>query len=541
MKRTSACLGPREVSSQQSAPSAAALELKLRNSLLQKRSNNNTSTPTFTKTFQTSKKLTLSVPESPQSFRQPIHFSTDPLLLEDKHWSQKSLTEMSERDWRILREDFLIKVKGNVPHPARNWSEMNIDPRLITLLHTRGFKTPTPVQMQAVPVALDINSNDLVSIAKTGSGKTLAYLLPAFQHIFLRPPLTNLTSDGGPFVLILAPTRELAVQIYDEAKLLADDVCIRVNCLIGGQSIDNQCNQMKGGVELVVGTPGRLKDALTRGLFSLANCDYLILDEADKMIAMGFIDQVKTILSYIPCSNTATFEFGGSRDYDVLPRVRYRKTLMFSATFPTSLEDIVTSMLRNPVFLAVGQVGVVSDTITQTIIWTNNDSEKRRKLIDLLRDYGTRRTMVFVNTKSSTDSLAKFIKQQGLYAVPIHGGKSQDQREGAMINFKDNKSGILVTTDLAGRGLDIPNVELIINYELPQTIDDYVHRLGRTGRAGKSGQAFSLIGHEDSHLFYELRKMLLECEQKVPLELENHDSSHVACSTVTKSKLFTVT
>ncbi|KAL0236270.1 hypothetical protein GEMRC1_002852 [Eukaryota sp. GEM-RC1] len=473
-------------------------------------------------------------------------------LLSSKHWSEKSLSEMTPRDWRILREDFYIRIKGNTVNPIRNWNEASIDSELLAVISSFGFKTPTPVQMQAIPVALDCHDSDLIAIAKTGSGKTLAYLIPLFEHILNRPKITPINADLGPYALIIGPTRELVNQIHQEALKIAPKLGINIKCLFGGVSLESQCSGLSAGlgfdshsehspgVHLIIATPGRLKDAVSRRFISLAQCDSVVLDECDKMIALGFIDQIESILSFLPASNTSSFEF--DRDSDsVLPKVRFRKTLMFSATFPQDLEDIALKFLRNPVFLAVGTVGKVSETVTQKVIFCRSEANKKNKLVEVISQYSDTLIIVFVNTKKSTDNIAKFLRGNGLPAQSVHGGKTQEQRQSTMSGFKSSKFDVLVATDLAGRGLDISEVSVVINFELPTNIDDYVHRLGRTGRAGREGVAVSLVDEGDSDMFYDLRKMLIDCNQAVPSELEKHEKSHVQVdSRNRRSKIFTV-
>ncbi|KAL0225625.1 hypothetical protein P9112_012949 [Eukaryota sp. TZLM1-RC] len=553
MRRSSSCnlpckraaVGPSPISE---TSSKTNIELKLRSLLTKKAvlptvaSKNNATRPpaSFSSSFPTDGEDTTQDPNSlssqlfsgmPSTTPPVSHYDTLNTL-KGKHWSEKNLSEMTPRDWRIVREDFSIRVKGNVPFPIRSWSDLTLSPPLLDTLLSFNFLKPTPIQMQAIPVITN-TSNDLVAVAKTGSGKTLSYLCPVINHILNRPPITIQNADIGPFVVILAPTRELAQQIHKEAEKFSSRLNLICSLLIGGQSLEKQCVSLSSGVHLVIATPGRLKDALSRRYLVLSQCDLVVLDECDKMIAMGFFDQVEEILQYIPASNTESFNYDGNQP-------RFRRTLMFSATFPPSLEEIASSFLREPFYLAVGRVGKVSDTIEQRVIWANGEEEKKREFIKILKQFKGKSIVVFVNTKRTTDLLAKFIRSEGFSSCSVHGSKVQEQRESVMQRFKEGKFEVLVATDLAGRGLDISLIELVINYEMPRFIDDYVHRIGRTGRAGRKGTAISLIGQEDSDLFYDLKKMLQECDQHVPPQLAHHEASNVFCGIGARtSKFFT--
>lgn len=303
---------------------------------------------------------------------------------------------------------------------------------------------------------------------------------------------------GLPTVLILAPTRELASQIFDEANKFAYRSWVRPCCVYGGTDIGHQIRQIgRGGCDLLVATPGRLVDLLERNHISLRNLRFLVLDEADRMLDMGFEPQIRHIV-----------------EKEDMPGVQDRTTLMFSATFPRDIQHLARDFLKDYVFLSVGRVGSTSENITQKVIYVEDD-DKRAALLDILRsDHG--RTLIFVETRRMADHLNHFLISQQFPATAIHGDRSQLQRERALNSFRTGHTTLLVATAVAARGLDIANVEHVISFDLPSYIDDYVHRIGRTGRAGNTGVATAFFNRSNKNIVNDLISILKEANQEVP-------------------------
>ncbi|CAI6009027.1 unnamed protein product, partial [Closterium sp. NIES-65] len=438
----------------------------------------------------------------------------------DRHWSEKKLNEMTERDWRIFREDFNIAYKGSkVPRPMRNWEESGLSAELLRAVKEIGYTKPSPIQMAAMPIGLQ--QRDVIGIAETGSGKTCAFVLPMLTYISKLPPMTEANEAEGPYAVVMAPTRELAQQIEEETVKFAQFMNLRVVSIVGGQSIEEQGFKLRQGCEIVIATPGRLLDCLERRYAVLNQCNYVVLDEADRMIDMGFEPQVTGVLEAM---NT-TFLKPESEDAELDASRIYRVTYMFSATMPPSVERLARKYLRNPVVVTIGTAGKATDLITQNVFMVK-DSEKISRLQRLLEGIGEDRTaIVFVNTKKTADGVAKQIDRMGFNVTTLHGGKTQEQREVSLEGFRTKKFNVLVATDVAGRGIDIPDVAHVINFDMPGNIEMYTHRIGRTGRAGKTGVATTFLTLHDSELFYDLKQMLTQSGCAVPPELARHEAA----------------
>ncbi|KAJ6840611.1 DEAD-box ATP-dependent RNA helicase 21 [Iris pallida] len=437
----------------------------------------------------------------------------------DRHWSEKKLEEMTERDWRIFREDFNISFKGSkLPRPMRNWAESRLGGELLKAVEKVGYKTPSPIQMAAIPLGLQ--QRDVIGIAETGSGKTAAFVLPMLTYITRLPPMTEENEAEGPYAVVMAPTRELAQQIEDETVKFAHYLGIKVVSIVGGQSIEEQGFKLRQGCEVVIATPGRLIDCLERRYAVLNQCNYVVLDEADRMIDMGFEPQVVGVLDAMPSSNLKP----ENEDEELDEKRIYRTTYMFSATMPTAVERLARKYLRNPVVVTIGTAGKATDLITQHVIMVK-DSEKLSRLQKLLNDLGDKTAIVFCNTKKSADARSKDLDRLGYRVTTLHGGKSQEQREISLEGFRSRRFNVLVATDVAGRGIDIPDVAHVVNYEMPGTIDMYTHRIGRTGRAGKTGVATTFLTLYDTDVFYDLKQMLIQSNSPVPPELARHEAS----------------
>jgi len=343
--------------------------------------------------------------------------------------------------------------------PTHTFADFDLDPRLKKSVADKGYETPTPIQDQIIPHVL--NGSDVVGIADTGTGKTAAFLVP----------LVNAVIRGrSKKILVITPTRELAQQIEEEFISLAGGMQLFSTCCVGGAPIGKQIGRLRKRNNFVIGTPGRLKDLVERGELDLGSFSTLVLDEADRMLDMGFIDDMKRIMSGMPDK---------------------RHTLFFSATISNEISKLINTFLTDPQTVSV-KTGDTSSQVDQDIVRTGSE-DKRDVLERLLVADEYEKVLVFGETKRGVDRLARDLDKRGISAVAIHGNKSQSQRERALKRFKDGQANVLVATDVAARGLDIDDVSHVINYDTPQTYDDYIHRIGRTGRAGKTGKALTFV------------------------------------------------
>lgn len=325
----------------------------------------------------------------------------------------------------------------------------------------KGYETPSPIQDQAIPHIID--GRDVIGLANTGTGKTAAFLLPIIERqsgIMLRPS-----------VLIMAPTRELAQQIDEEFKGFARGLNLHSALVVGGMNIDRQIRDLRRRPHVIIGTPGRLKDLLERRVLQLKNMTTLVLDEADRMLDMGFLPDIKRIVGTMPGE---------------------RQTLFFSATITPDIERVVQDFLVDPVTVSVRK-GETSDHVEQSVVEARDKAHKIELLKDMLSSEDFDKVLVFGETKYGVQRLSDHLSNSGIPAVAIHGNKNQSQRTRALKQFRDSHARVMVATDVAARGLDIPNVSHVINFDTPSTYEDYIHRIGRTGRAGARGEAFTFI------------------------------------------------
>lgn len=426
----------------------------------------------------------------------------------DKHWSEKKLEHMRERDWRIFKEDFNISTKGgSVPDPMRSWEESGLPKRLLDLVDKVGYKEPTPIQRAAIPISL--KSRDLIGVAVTGSGKTAAFLLPLLVYIAELPRIDEFEwrKNDGPYSIVLAPTRELAQQIEIEARKFTEPLGFKVVSIVGGHSLEEQAYSLRDGAEIIIATPGRLVDCLERRLLVLSQCCYVIMDEADRMIDLGFEDPVNKILDALPVTNekpdSEEAENSRAMSQHLGGKDRYRQTMMYTATMPPAVERIARKYLRRPAIITIGSAGEAVDTVEQRVELIPGEDKRKKRLADILSSGEFRPPIiVFVNIKRNCDAIAKDIKQMGFSSVTLHGSKTQEQREAALNSVRGGSTDVLVATDLAGRGIDVPDVSLVLNFNMASTIESYTHRIGRTGRAGKSGVAITFLGNEDTDVMY---------------------------------------
>jgi ATP-dependent RNA helicase DDX3X len=406
-------------------------------------------------------------------------------------------------------DDIPTNVSGSgCPQPIKDFPSSLLHPLIKDNINIAKYSNPTPVQKYSIPIVTA--GRDLMACAQTGSGKTAAFLFPIISQVLNKVgqplrPTTGLASS--PVAVILAPTRELAVQIYEEACKFTYRSWIHPCVCYGGTDIGSQIREVRKGCNLLVATPGRLTDLLTKDrVLSLRNVQFLVLDEADRMLDMGFEPQIRRIV-----------------DGFSMPPKGLRQTLMFSATFPKEIQQLASDFLNNYVFLSVGRVGSTSENITQRII-NSSELDKKTHLLDILNEERKQNnlTLIFVETKRAADSLDDFLYYKGFPSTSIHGDRNQAQREDALSAFKCGRAPIMVATAVAARGLDIPNVTHVVNYDLPGDIDEYVHRIGRTGRAGNTGIATSFFDSDKNmNIAPQLAELLKETNQEVPLWLNN--------------------
>ncbi|KAJ4380119.1 DEAD-box ATP-dependent RNA helicase [Didymella sp. IMI 355093] len=410
-------------------------------------------------------------------------------------------------------DDIPVEASGQgVPEPVTRFTNPPLDEHLLSNIELSGYKVPTPVQKYSIPIVMA--GRDLMACAQTGSGKTGGFLFPILAQAFKNGPSAAPAAQSGgygygrqrkayPTSLILAPTRELVSQIFDESRKFAYRSWVRPCVVYGGADIGSQLRQIERGCDLLVATPGRLVDLIERGRISLQNIKYLVLDEADRMLDMGFEPQIRRIV-----------------EGEDMPQVADRQTLMFSATFPRDIQMLARDFLKDYIFLSVGRVGSTSENITQKIEYVE-DIDKRSVLLDILHTHGAGLSLIFVETKRMADSLSDFLINQGFPATSIHGDRTQREREKALEMFRSGRCPILVATAVAARGLDIPNVTHVVNYDLPTDIDDYVHRIGRTGRAGNTGIATAFFNRGNRGVVRDLIELLKEANQEIPQFLES--------------------
>ncbi|XP_073084369.1 LOW QUALITY PROTEIN: ATP-dependent RNA helicase DDX3X-like [Manis javanica] len=415
-------------------------------------------------------------------------------------------------------DDIPVEATGNnCPPHIESFSDVEMGEIIMGNIELTCYTRPTPVQKHAIPIIKE--KRDLMACAQTGSGKTAAFLLPILSQIYGDGPGKALRAvkEIGRYgrrkqysvSLVLAPTRELAVQIYEEARKFSYRSRVHPCVVYGGADIGQQIRDLERGCHLLVATPGRLLDMMERGKIGLDFCKYLVLDEADRMLDMGFEPQIRRIVEQ------------GS-----MPRKGIRHTMMFSATFPKGIQWLAHDFLDEYIFLTEGRVGSTSENITQKVVWVE-ESDKRSFLLDLLNAAGKDSlTLVFVQTKKGADSLEDFLSCEGYACTSIHGDRSQRDREEALHQFCSGKSPILVATAVAARGLDISNVKHVINFDLPSDIEEYVHRIGRTGHVGNLGLATSFFNERNRNITKDLLDLLVEAKQEVKSWLGNMAHEH---------------
>ena len=363
---------------------------------------------------------------------------------------------------------------------------------LLRAIRDTGYDAPTPIQAQAIPHVLQ--GKDVLAAAQTGTGKTAGFTLPILHHILTQPRPTQ--QAGSPRALILTPTRELAAQVEASVRLYSQYTRIRSLVLFGGVNINPQIQALKKPIDIVVATPGRLLDHLGQKTIQLKEVETVVLDEADRMLDMGFIRDIRRILKLIPSQ---------------------RQTLLFSATFSDEIRDLARNALHDPVEISVAPRNTTSELICQQVVFTEQ-RHKRELVSHIIRQSGWHQVLVFCRTKHGANRLAEKLSKDGLSAAALHGNKSQAARTRALAGFKSGKIAVLVATDIAARGLDIEQLPYVINFELPQVAEDYVHRIGRTGRAGSEGRAISLVDPSENRLLKAIERLIQRTIEPITIE-----------------------
>lgn len=391
---------------------------------------------------------------------------------------------------------------------VQDFAGLGLIPPLLQAIEDTGYTSPTPIQTQAIPLVLD--GGDLLAAAQTGTGKTAGFTLPVLQRLIEDDG--HKRRPGFPRCLILTPTRELAVQIEANAQTYSKHVKMRTELVFGGVNINRQINALRKPVDILIATPGRLLDLVGQGFLDLSRIEILVLDEADRMLDMGFIHDMKRIIKLLPSQ---------------------RQTLLFSATFSNEIRALAKNYLKHPREVSVARRNTASELVDQSVYLV--DKPKKRALLSLLiKENQWPQVLVFTKTKHGANRLAKQLDQDDIKADAIHGNKSQSARTRALDSFKSGKIQVLVATDIAARGIDIKELPNVVNYELPHVSEDYVHRIGRTGRAGSEGQAVSLVDADEVNLLRSIERLI---NRSIPImEVDGHTGHEIAASAPKKTQ-----
>jgi ATP-dependent RNA helicase RhlE len=347
------------------------------------------------------------------------------------------------------------------------FKEFNLSDAIIRALEEKGYQKPTPIQEQAIPPIL--SGKDVVASAETGTGKTAAFCIPILETVSKNKHIKGIRA------LILAPTRELAMQVFENLQFYGKNLPIRSAVIFGGVSQFHQVKEIRKGIDILVATPGRLHDLMNQGIITLKQLEVLVLDEADRMLDMGFIHDIKRLIKVLPGS---------------------RQNIFFSATMPQEVQDLIRNIAKSPLRIAAESPATKKGEIRQSVYYVAKD-RKRALLKHVIVEQAMENVIVFARTKHGADRIAKDLNKSGITAEAIHGDKSQNARQRALANFKNNATRVLVATDIAARGIDVADLSFVINFELPETAETYTHRIGRTGRAGQTGWALSFCDREE--------------------------------------------
>eukprot|EP00405_Crypthecodinium_cohnii_P018308 CAMPEP_0206449164 /NCGR_PEP_ID=MMETSP0324_2-20121206/17928_1 /ASSEMBLY_ACC=CAM_ASM_000836 /TAXON_ID=2866 /ORGANISM="Crypthecodinium cohnii, Strain Seligo" /LENGTH=638 /DNA_ID=CAMNT_0053918493 /DNA_START=84 /DNA_END=2000 /DNA_ORIENTATION=+ len=417
--------------------------------------------------------------------------------------------DMPEEERDAIREKFFIEVNGKeVPAPVKRFEEMRLPKGILEGLKMKGIQRPTQIQMQGIPAVLC--GRDMIGIAFTGSGKTLVFSLPMIMKALELDLRSKVQSKEGPFGLIIAPARELAHQTYEVIEFYTDKLVehhsnfpkLRTVLTIGGLATSNQAKDLGRGCHMVVATPGRLNDLLTKKRMTMCQCQYLCMDEADRMVDMGFEEEIRNTLDH----------FRGQR-----------QTLLFSATMPRKIQDFAKTALVDPIVINVGRAGAANLDVIQEVEYVKQEA----KLVYLLRclQKTPPPVLIFCENKCDVDDVHEYLLLKGVEVVAIHGGLDQEERHEAIKSFKEGTKDVLIGTDVASKGLDFPAIQHVINFDMPKEIENYVHRIGRTGRCGRTGVATTFVNkNQEETILLDLKALLIEAGQNVPPFLQQIDS-----------------
>ncbi|KAF6162691.1 hypothetical protein GIB67_022350 [Kingdonia uniflora] len=410
-----------------------------------------------------------------------------------------SIRRMPVKHCDLIRKQWHILVDGEeIPPPIKNFKDMRLPDPILNKLKDKGIVQPTPIQVQGLPVIL--SGRDMIGIAFTGSGKTLVFVLPLIMVALQEELMMPIVPGEGPFCLVVCPSRELARQTFDVVEEFlvplkaAGYPELRPLLCIGGIDMRTQVEVVKKGVHIVVATPGRLKDMLAKKRMNLDNCRYLTLDEADRLVDLGFEDDIREVFDHFKAQ---------------------RQTLLFSATMPTKIQNFARSALVMPVTVNVGRAGAANLDVIQEVEYVKQEA-KMQYLLECLQKTPPP-VLIFCENKADVDDIHEYLLTKGVEAVAIHGGKDQEDRESAISSFKAGKKDVLVATDVASKGLDFPDIQHVVNFDMPAEIENYVHRIGRTGRCGKTGIATTFINKNQSETtLLDLKHLLQEAKQRIP-------------------------
>jgi ATP-dependent RNA helicase RhlE len=383
------------------------------------------------------------------------------------------------------------------PSEAGRFDTLALDPKLLAAVADSGYTSMTPIQAKAIPLVID--GRDVMGAAQTGTGKTAAFTLPLLQRMLKHENASASPARHPVRALVLTPTRELAVQVADSVAKYAKRTNLRSMVVFGGVDMKPQTAELKAGVEVLIATPGRLLDHIEAKHCALHQVEYVVLDEADRMLDIGFLPDLQRILSYLP---------------------KQRQTLLFSATFSPEIRRLAQSYLQDPITVEVAQRNATASTVEQHF-YSVSDDDKRRAVRQSLRQRSLSQALVFVNSKLGAARLARSFERDGLKTAALHGDKSQDERLKSLAAFKAGEVELLVATDVAARGLDIADLPAVFNFDVPFNAEDYVHRIGRTGRAGQSGLAITLVAHDDTRLVSDIEKLIKKKIEIEPFEFED--------------------
>ncbi|XVF26507.1 hypothetical protein REPUB_Repub14bG0022600 [Reevesia pubescens] len=429
---------------------------------------------------------------------------TEPLLT---GWKPPlHIRRMLRKDRDFIRKQWHIIVDGeDIPPPIKNFKDMKFPDPILKKLKAKGIVQPTPIQVQGLPVTL--SGRDMIGIAFTGSGKTLVFVLPLIMIALQEEIMMPILPGEGPFGLIVCPSRELARQTFEVVEQFLVPMRehgypeLRPLLCIGGIDMRSQLDIVKKGVHIVVATPGRLKDMLAKKKMNLDNCRYLTLDEADRLVDLGFEDDIREVFDHFKAQ---------------------RQTLLFSATMPAKIQNFARSALVKPVTVNVGRAGAANLDVIQEVEYVKQEA-KIVYLLECLQKTPPP-VLIFCENKADVDDIHEYLLLKGVEAVAVHGGKDQEEREYAISSFKAGKKDVLVATDVASKGLDFPDIQHVINYDMPAEIENYVHRIGRTGRCGKTGIATTFINKNQTETtLLDLKHLLQEAKQRIPPVLAELD------------------